>query len=113
VETILFLVGGKRIGVIIILVRTLEGDSLHDYLCRTYAALSAAFLRHQGGGGTVSDEIDPCLLDSAVCATELHVDLRPIRESCDLITTDKERFGEIFNNRDYLYYVCRKIRGEP
>jgi hypothetical protein len=91
------------------LVHTLHGDSIPDDLCRAYVALATAFLRHRGGGGVASETIDPCLLDSAVCATELPVDLRQTREHCDLITTDEERPGEIFNNLGHMFVLLQAI----
>jgi hypothetical protein len=91
------------------LVRTLHGDSIPDDLCRAYVALATAFLRHRGGGDVASETIDLCLLDSAVCATELHVDLRQSREHCDLITTDEERPGEIFNNLGHMFVLLQAI----
>ena len=92
-----------------ILVRTLHGDTIPDDLSRAYVALANTFLRHRGGGGVTSESIDPCLLDSAVCATEQHVDLRQIREHCDLITTDDERPGEIFNNLGHMFVLLQSI----
>ena len=91
------------------LVRTLHGDSIPDDLRRAYVALATAFLRHRGGSGVASETIDPYLLDSAVCSTELHVDLRQTHEHCDLITTDEERPGEIFNNLGHMFVLLQAI----
>ncbi len=91
------------------LVRTLHGDSIPDDLCRAYVALAITFLRHRGGGRVATETIDPRLLDSAMCATELHVDLRQTREHCDLITTDEERPGEIFNNLGHMFVLLQAI----
>ena len=91
------------------LVRTLHGDSITNDLRRAYVALATAFLRHRGGGDVGSETTDPCLLDSAVCTTELHLDLRQTREHCDLITTDEERPGEIFNNLGHMFVLLQAI----
>jgi hypothetical protein len=48
-------------------------------------------------------------LDIAVCATELHVDLRPTRTVCDLIDTDEERPVEIFNNLGHMFVLLQAI----
>lgn len=91
------------------LVRNLNGNLISEDLSRAYVALSKAFLRHRGGGGVASETIDPFLLDSAVCATEQHIDLRQTRKNCDLIATDEERPGEVFNNLGHMFVLLQAI----
>jgi hypothetical protein len=102
--------GDKPDGAVMTLVRTLYGNSIPDDLSRAYVALATAFLRHRGGGSVASEKTDPCLLDSAVCATEQHIDLRQTRENCDLIATDEERPGEVFNNLGHMFVLLQAIR---
>ncbi|GEM_PF-6433768 len=91
------------------LVRNLSENSISEYLSRAYVALSKAFLRHRGGGGIAAETIDPCLLDSAVCSTEQHIDLREVRKGCDLIATDEERPAEVFNNLGHMFVLLQAI----
>jgi hypothetical protein len=91
------------------LVRNLEGEPIGNDLRRAYIALATAFLRHRGGGEGALNVADPCLLDSAVCATELPIDLRRTREQCDLIATDEERPIEIFNNLGHMFVLLQAI----
>jgi len=91
------------------LVSTLQGDSILDDLRSAYVALATTFLRHRGGGGVAFETIDPCSLDSIVCATEQHIDLRQTRKVCNLIATDKERPGEVFNNLGHIFVLLQAI----
>lgn len=91
------------------LVRNLSGNSICEDLTRVYIALSTAFLRHQGGGSVALETTDPYLLDSAVCATEKHIDLRQTREDCDLIATDEERPVEVFNNLGHIFVLLQAV----
>jgi hypothetical protein len=91
------------------LVRTLHGDTLHRDLKRAYAVLATALLQHRGGCCVNFDGADVVALDAAVCATEQPVNLRPVRAECDLISTDGERPGEIFNNLGHMFVLSQAI----
>ncbi|MGO9119174.1 MAG: hypothetical protein ACLQPD_16400 [Desulfomonilaceae bacterium] len=90
------------------LVRTLKGDSIRTDLERAYIALSRVLLSHRGGGSfSVKEAADPMLLDELLCSTELPVDLRVVRATCDLIAQDEERPGEIFNNLCHMFVLMQ------
>jgi hypothetical protein len=91
------------------LVQTLRGETLAADLERAYIALAGAFLCHRRGGGAVVDGSNSVSLDQAVSATEGYVDLRPMRASCNLITTDEERPGEIFDNLSHMFVLLQAI----
>lgn len=91
------------------LVRTLSGKPIYDDLRRAYVTLAQTFLQHRGGGDVTTETDDPCALDSAVCQTELHVDLREAQKQCNLIDTPCERPVEIFNNLNHMFVLLQEI----
>ncbi len=91
------------------LVKTLQGDALESDLLRAYEALARAFLSHRGKGCDNLEKSDAIGLDASVCGTERPVDLRETRAVCDLIETDCERPGEIFNNLGHMFVLLQAI----
>ena len=91
------------------LVRNLVGQSIPHDLLRAYTALATAFLRHRGGGNIETEEADCCSLDATVRATEFPVDLRGVRNQCELIENDEERPSEIFNNLGHMFVLLQAI----
>ena len=91
------------------LVKTLKGSTLESDLQLAYEALAKAFLIHRGKGCTNLEQCDVTNLDASVCGTETPVDLRATRAACNLIETDQERPGEIFNNLGHMFVLLQAI----
>lgn len=89
------------------LVRTLHGATLRTDLQRAHVALSRALLEHRGGARNCAETSDSVALDAIVGATELPVDLRAVRNQCDLVTQDEERPIEIFNNLGHMFVLLQ------
>ncbi len=91
------------------LVRTLEAATIASDLERAFVALSRAYLVHRGGGCPTEPVTSPGRLDALVRKTEEPIDLKPVRTECPLITTDRERPIEVFNNLGHMFVLLDAI----
>jgi hypothetical protein len=84
------------------LVRTLRGDRIAEELQQAYRALARAYLRQRAGGLVDVDDADFIALQIAVLRSESWVDLAEAKSHCELIETDSERPGELFDQLGHM-----------